>query len=212
MTTAGDDIILSTAYYPPVSYFASIIHARRVTIEQHGTYRKQSSRNRCSIFGPSGLQSLTVPVERGSFHRVAVDEITIDYSRPWQENHLRSMKTAYNSSPFYEYMADELLQPILNNHSRLLDLNNEILDVILDFLETGAEITRSSEYISEPGGLSDLRESIDPKKAADNPRPEMPFYFQVFSIEKGFIPDLSILDLIFNMGPESYSYLLACGK
>ena len=201
------DILLSSAYFPPIQYFSHISEADNILIEVEENYIKQTYRNRCKIYSPKGMQILTVPVERGSFHKVKISSLRIDYSRHWQENHLRTLKTAYNSSAFYEFYIDEISEIIMRKHKYLLDLNMEILDKFLSILELDKNIVPTESYISNPSAYRDLRNTIHPKLNDRQFCEKLPEYFQVFSVESGFIPDLSILDLIFNTGPEAYSYL-----
>ena len=137
-------------------------------------------------------------------------DLRIDYSRPWQKNHLRSLKTAYNSSAFYDYMKDDIEECILRKYEFLLDLNLSIINVVSNILELDLNFKLSEEFIREYNGATDLRESIHPKKTNDGFMQSVPVYFQVFGDREDFIPDLSILDLMFNMGLETYSYLRSC--
>lgn len=207
MPPESNAILFSTAYFPPIQYFANITEADNIFIEVQENYIKQTYRNRCKIYSPNGLQILTVPVERGSFHKVKISSLRIDYSKPWQENHLRAFKTAYNSSAFYEFYIDEIREIIMRNHSYLLDLNMEILDKFISLLELDKNIIPTEAYIGSPSAYRDLRTAIHPKKHNRKFTECFPEYFQVFSVDSGYIPDLSILDLVFNTGPEAYSYL-----
>ncbi|MDX2414063.1 MAG: WbqC family protein [Bacteroidales bacterium] len=203
----NNTILLSSAYFPPIRYFSELVRAESSYIEIHDNYIKQSYRNRCNILSPNGIQSLSVPVERGSFHKVAMKDLRIDYSRPWQRDHLRSLKTAYNSSAFYEYLKDDIELCIEKNHVFLLDMNMEILNIINNILELSLEIKTTVSYKAEATNMIDLRAAIHPKTDSRKLYAALPEYFQVFSPVLGFTPGLSILDLIFNMGPESFSYL-----
>ncbi len=100
----GADLILSTAYFPPVQYFTRILRSGRVKIEVNETYHKQTYRNRCIIYSANGPLSLTVPVEKGSFHKTPVKELRIDNNRKWQQSHLRALNNAYNSAAFFEFL------------------------------------------------------------------------------------------------------------
>ncbi|MCF8222086.1 MAG: WbqC family protein [Bacteroidales bacterium] len=196
--------ILSTAYYPPVIYFKELINSDSVLIEKHENYSKQTYRNRCCIYSANGVLPLTVPVERGSFHKVKIKDLRIDNSRKWQREHLHAIKSAYNSSAFFEFYKDDVLKPLESGHKYLLDLNMDILMTINNILETGTEIGTSSSFNSSYKDNNDLRFSITPKKESVSAALE---YFQVFSPIHGFKPNLSIIDLIFNMGPETWSCL-----
>lgn len=212
MDKESAEILFSTAYFPPLQYFVYFIEAGDIIIERYENYIKQTYRNRCKIYSPNGIQVLSVPVERGSFHKVNISLLKIDYSRPWQENHLRALKTAYNSSAFYEFYIDEIRDIIMSKHKFLFDLNMEILQNMLSILGLDNNIITTGSYKSIWEGNMDHRNTIHPKKDKRDFNNNIPEYFQVFSVKSGFIPNLSILDLIFNMGPESYSYLLSCKK
>ena len=182
-----------------------ILKAGRVLIEQHETYPRQTYRNRCYIYSANGVIPLSIPVERGSFHKVKLTDIKIDKSRKWQREHIHAIKSAYNSSAFYEFYADTILQPLHGNHDYLIDLNMDILETIASILELDITIEKTSSFIKEyDDNYADLRYSLTPKnELAFIPRE----YFQVFSPTHGFKPNLSIIDLLFNMGPETWSYL-----
>jgi hypothetical protein len=204
----GKTLLLSTAYLPPVGYIAAIARYKEVTIEKHETYLKQSYRNRCIIAGANGPQALAVPVLRGSFHKTPVDEVRIDYSRRWVPVHIRSFVSAYRNAPYYDFYADELLKIISSGESLLLNLNMQLLKFIVGTIGIKTEITLTGSFVKPEISESDLRYSISPK--SKNPyRREIVFnpYTQLFSDRHGFIPDISIIDLIFNMGPESLHYL-----
>lgn len=205
-----DSFIFSSAYFPPISYFAFMLRGKDSLIEVHENYIKQSYRNRCKILSTNGVQSLSVPVEKGSFHKVALQDLRIDYSRSWQQNHIRSLKTAYNSSAFYEYMKDDIEACILVGFKFLLDLNMHILDMINKLLELELAYSLTNTYNTFPKGYTDLRSIIHPKIGNAGKENSFPEYFQVFSPDLGFTPYLSILDLMFNMGPETYVYLKNC--
>ena len=198
-------MILSTAYYPPVQYFAELTKSERVLIEQHETYPKQTYRNRCYIFSANGALPLSIPVERGSFHKVKLRDIRIDNSRKWQREHLHAIKSAYNSSAFFEFYAEQVLQPLESKYRYLVDLNMDILETILNILEIDIEIDNTATFIKQYGDdCRDMRYSISPKNKTMYKTRK---YFQVFGSTHGFMPNLSIIDLLFNMGPETWSLL-----
>lgn len=197
-------ILLSTAYLPPAEYFARIINAKEVLIEREENYLKQSYRNRCYILSVSGPQALTVPVYLGSFHKTSIKDIRIDYSKRWQQVHLGAMVSAYSSSPFFLYYYEELEKIILNNHQFLLDLNLELIMTILKMIRMEVNISFSTDFRPVNKTKNDFRYNINPKKKSDY---IMKPYLQVFSQDKGFTPGLSIVDLLFNMGPEAVKYL-----
>ena len=198
-------LILSTAYYPPVQYFAEISKSGGVLIEQHETYPKQTYRNRCCIYSANGVLPLIIPVEKGSFHKVRLRDIKIDNSRKWQREHIHAIRSAYNSSAFFEFYADMILQPLESGHEYLIDLNMDLLHIIFNILELDINAGKTNSFVKKYGEqYRDMRYSISPKNEMENTSRE---YFQVFSPVHGFKPNLSIIDLLFNMGPETWSYL-----
>jgi hypothetical protein len=197
-------IFLSTAYLPPIEYFARISEADEVFIETEENYLKQSYRNRCYILSVGGPQLLTVPVYLGSLHKTHIRDIRIDYSKRWQQVHLRALIAAYNSSPYFLYYF-EIIEKIINtSHDFLLDLNMEVLAEFLKMLHIDTRITNTSAFVPVESIAGDFRYTIHPKKKSFWPAKK---YFQVFSSIHGFVPGLCIADLVFNMGPDSPGYL-----
>jgi len=197
-------ILLSTAYLPPVEYFSHIIKAEEVFIEREENYIKQSYRNRCYILSAGGTQLLTVPVYKGSFHKTPVKEIRIDYSKKWQQVHLRALTSSYKSSPFFIYYYENIEKIILADYEFLLDLNMALLKAILNIMKIDVSIKYTADFMSVSNMENDLRYTINPKEESGYIFKE---YIQVFNVGKGFIPGLSIIDLLFNMGPEANNYL-----
>ncbi len=129
----------------------------------------------------------------------------IDYSRKWQREHLHAIRSAYNSSAFFEFYADEVLTPLVSQHKYLIDLNMHILEIIFKALEIDIRVTKTDTFVKEyEDKCLDLRYRPITSDSLDS---GVVSYFQVFSPEHGYKPDLSIIDLLFNMGPESWSYL-----
>jgi hypothetical protein len=204
----GKRLLLSTAYLPPVGYIAAIARYSEVQIEKHETYLKQSYRNRCIIAGANGLQSLSVPVLRASFHKIPVDEVSIDYSRRWVPVHIRSIISAYKNAPYFDFYSDGFFKIISAGEPLLLNLNLKLLKYTLETLGIKTKISTTGSFVKPEISDADLRYSISPK-SKKNCRKEISFkpYPQLFSDRYGFKPDISIIDLIFNMGPESLPYL-----
>jgi hypothetical protein len=197
-------IVLSTAYLPPIEYFAHIKGSDEVLIEREENYLKQSFRNRCYILSTDRPQHLTVPVYLGSIHKTLIRDIRIDYTKRWQQVHLGALKSAYGSSPYYIYYSEILEKIILSNHEFLLDLNMELLEAVMKMLKLERKISFTSGFMPVGGNQNDLRYSINPKKRSFySPKK----YIQVFTYENGFTPGLSIADLLFNEGPEAPEYL-----
>jgi hypothetical protein len=198
-----DDILLSTAYFPPAGYFHLIKTAGNVFIEQMENYPRQTYRNRCRILSSGGTLDLSVPVTKGGLRKVLTRDVTIDYTKKWQNIHLRALTSAYNRSPYFQFYFDFFEPVIRKNHKYLIDLNAELLDTCLGLLKIIKCINYTSYFIPETEAENDHRYRISPKiRSGFHGRP----YIQVFGVN-GFIPDLSVLDLIFNTGPEAVEYL-----
>jgi hypothetical protein len=195
------NLLISTAYFPPVSYIAACMKASEIAIEQCETYPKQTLRNRCRILGPGGIQILTVPVIRPNGNHTLTRDIRIDAKQSWQRSHRRSIETAYNNSPFYLYYQDFFHPSFEKPYTFLLDLNQDLLAAIFRIFRMDIPISFTDDYAKHPEGFTDLRQQS--KKSPIVPDFLSMPYTQVFSTRFGFEADLSILDLIFNMGPES---------
>jgi hypothetical protein len=197
-------IVVSTAYLPPVEYFSMISRADEIVVEREESYLKQTYRNRCYILSAHGRQMLSVPILLGSLHKTPIKEIRIDYSKRWQQVHLRAMTASYSSSPYFEFYFENIEKIISRNHSFLLELNTELTETLTDILKIKKKIGFTNAY--EPEGIpaNDFRYRITPKDESGFVAKE---YIQVFNKGEGFVTRLSIIDLIFNMGPEADKYL-----
>ena len=196
--------IMSTAYFPPVEYILKIYSSGGIIVDGHENYLKQTYRNRCYILTANGKLALTIPVIKTEGNHTPVNKIIIDDSEKWQQNHWRAIQSAYNSSPFFLFYQDEIQQFFETKHKNLFDFNISILTTILEQIGLPTKIKVSTSYEKEYPGMVDLRNSISPKK---NFTIDFLPYFQVFDNKFGFTPNLSILDLLFNLGPETGSYL-----
>jgi hypothetical protein len=197
-------ILISTAYLPPVGYFSLIRNAEELVIEKEENYHKQTYRNRCIILAAGGKQTLTVPVYLGSQHKTAIKDIRIDYSKRWQQVHLRAINASYRSSPFFEFYFEDLEKVILENHEFLLDLNTGLTELILKIIGTVIPVNYTTSFIPLGTDDFDFRYTVTPKK---KPGIILKPYTQVFNPYSFFVSGLSIIDLIFNQGPDSAQYL-----
>lgn len=201
MKSSENQIIFPTAYFPPISYFISLLKYDTVEFEIFETYPKQNIRNRCNILTANGLLNLTVPVNKPNGNKTTTGEILIFNEEHWQKKHFRAMESAYKSSPFYDYYIHQF-EPIFSNRfEQLTDLNTQILKVILKILKIHLEFNVTKEYHHSEENIIDFRNTLDDRNSKLNP------YNQVFSDRFPFQSDLSILDLIFNEGPNTMSYL-----
>ncbi|MCX6305703.1 MAG: WbqC family protein [Bacteroidetes bacterium] len=198
-------ILLATAYFPPVDYLAAAFHADEIIIEAFETYTKQTYRNHCSIYGPNGKHTLSIPVVKKNGNHTLTKDILLSEHQPWQKIHWRSIETAYNNSPFFLYYQDLLVSFFEKDFRYLLDLNLEIFSVLLQILKITRPVSLTEKFEKTPADIKDLR-TVSGAKHLDI-HAYYPPYTQVFEPRHGFIPGLSILDVIFNLGPETVIYL-----
>ena len=202
-------VLLSTAYLPTIEYILQCIRSQKVLIEQYETYQKQTYRNRCIIATANGLLHLSIPIKKPNGNHTITRDIEIDNGTRWNQVHWRAIASAYTHSPFYihyqELFADVYKQPT----KYLTDFNTQLLTIIFKILKTELSLSFTSEYRNLPDGLIDLRNAIHPKQEKDYPGKPLVFaeYTQTFSNKYAFIPNLSIIDLIFNEGPDAVDYL-----
>lgn len=216
-------LLLSTAYFPPIEYLAAIANECRfnpgmtevepavVYIEAGEHYVKQSWRNRCRFYAADGAQTLNFPVRHEDFGK-PISQMRIDWKTDWLTRHERAIISAYRTSPYFEYYQDELFAILDSRPELMLDFNTQILKFFLRKTGIPADIRFTSEWEAvtiEGHKVTDLREAIHPKRPNSILKDlglERP-YWQVFSPKHGFIPGLSIMDLLFNEGPDSICYL-----
>lgn len=197
---------LSTAYLAPIQYYTKLLSSESVYIEQHENYIKQTYRNRCSIVSANGPIPLSIPVIHSSSQKTLTKDIRIAEHGNWQHMHWNAIVSAYNSTPFFEYYQDDFYPFYHKKIEYLFDFNNELQFLILRLLNiTDVSIKFTEDYktiFSE--GQYDFREIIHPKKDWRNDSHFQPTpYYQVFDHKLGFQPNMSIIDLLFNMGNES---------
>lgn len=204
MLKEKNPILLSTAYFPPVEYFA-LLTKFPVIIEQHETYQKQSYRNRCEIYSEKGLIPLSIPVTKPLGNHTPTNQVLMMNKDKWYLKHRRAIQSAYESSPFFLFYKDDLEVFLSGKYESLFELNFQLIAQLTDLIGIKPHITLTEQFDKAPDEAVDLRNEISPKKEAicNN----FPSYIQVFSDRKGFIPNLSILDLIFNLGSETKTYL-----
>ncbi len=205
--------ILSTAYFPPVQFFSKLVRYKNVYIEKYENFNKQSFRNRCEILAANGKMTLSVPVEKGRDRKVLLKNLRISYQKNWQKNHWKSIESAYRSSPFFEFYCDEIQPFFQKKYTYLLDLNHDILLYFIELLEIDCKITFTNEFYTG-NSLLDFRYVLHPKEQFAQADPEFipQKYRQVFAEKFPFIPNLSILDTLFNLGPHTWEYLNSCIK
>ena len=195
-------VLLSTAYLAPVEYYRMLANAEQVIIETADNYIKQTYRNRCVIASANGLQTLSIPVVKPDSPKCLTKDIRIADHAEWQHLHWHAIVSAYNSSPFFEYYADDFRPFYEKKTEFLFDFNERLRELVCSLLDIVPKLTYSTEYIRVlPPDGQDLREAIHPKKPLLT-RHLLPYY-QVFEQKWGFQANLSIIDLLFNRGPEA---------
>jgi len=203
----SNEVLLSTAYFAPAVYFSILASSGTAVIEKCENYHKQTYRNRCVILGANGPLTLTVPVLRGSFHKTAIRDIELDNSRQWRKQHIKSIISAYALSPYFEYYFDSIEEAINTNASFLLDLNLSTTEAVNKCIGVKNKLRLSDEFMSPEDAPNDFRYCISPKiKEAITGYTE-PVYIQAFSDRYGFVPGLSIIDMLFNNGPGTHALL-----
>lgn len=196
--------ILPLSYLPPIDQYCYLVQEPNVLFEIHETYPKQTIRNRANILTANGVLALTVPVKKPFGNRSKTADIMIDYSTPWNKIHWRAITSAYNKSPFFLYFRDDLEKIFMHKHELLIDFNTQLIIQINKFLQIYAQPEFTSTYIKEYSAFVDKRNCDKDKNHADH---ELKIYTQVFSDRFPFIPNLSIIDLLFNVGPTALLYL-----
>lgn len=198
-------LLLPAFYLPNVSYFHAIKqNDQPIVIEQFENYPKQTFRTRTQIGTANGVLNLIVPIVHGRKERVRMHEVKINYDHPWQRLHWLSIQTAYRSSAYFEYYEDDFSAFYEKEYELLLDYNTEQIKLILKLLKLNREISYSTSYTDVESGI-DYRNAIHPRQPSPmiDPKP----YYQVFEEKTGFIPNLSIIDLLFSQGPQAKNFL-----
>ena len=195
--------LLSTTYFGPVQWYQKLYRSEAVEIEQWESFQKQTYRNRCLIATTNGVQALTVPVERHM--KETIKDIRISDHGNWRHLHWNALQSAYGESPFFEYYQDDIRPFFEKRWDYLLDFNEEIRQKMCELLDIQPKVSYTKAFANHAN--HDYREGIRPK----HPEPDTDFipkpYYQVYRQKHGFLENLSILDLLFNMGPESIFYI-----
>ncbi|PID71352.1 MAG: hypothetical protein CR985_00145 [Flavobacteriales bacterium] len=190
-------------YFSPIIQYAAIAKAKDITFEICDNYQKQTYRTRCYIYSPNGLQLLNVPIKHMSGRQKTAD-VKIDYTFNWQALHKKSLDAAYRSSPYYEFYEDEIIGFFEQKHTFLLDLNIKTFELISEIMEWNRKVSKTISYEKVYPNKDDFRFLADAKTKRDFGLSPYP---QVFSYRHGFLPNLSVLDVLFNLGPEAEGYL-----
>ena len=201
-------LVYPAFYNGPVNYYTRLVREQEILIEVFDHYSKQTYRNRCRIMGPNGVLTLSIPVKKSRGKKNFLKEIRIDYDTPWHKIHWRSLVASYASSPFFEFMMDDLITFYENKFEFLVDLNHQLMEKTLRLMGLNIPIRYSNSF-TEMTGSGDPRYFIHPKMDHTVLDPDFQSlkYHQVFSDRLGFQSNMSILDLLFNEGPVALSIL-----
>ncbi len=192
-------------YLPPVSYFTALKeHDFNFLIEKHEHLPKQTYRSRATIASPDGKLDLTLPVIKGSKNHTPIKDVRLSYDAKWQRLHWLSLQTCYRSAAYFEFYEDGLAPFYEKKYTFLLDFNLELLNWIFKQMKINPVFDFTAEYVKEISPELDFRNKFNKNEIHTiNMKP----YFQVFSDRNTFISNLSIVDLLFNQGPQTKSYL-----
>ncbi len=198
-------ILLHPTYFPSITSFAAIVQ-NEIIWEVHDNYQKQTYRNRIKICTDRGLHALSIPIVHvgNTQGRQLYRDVKADNTYNWQRQHWRTLETAYRTSPFFEFYEDEIRSLYDSNFEFLLEFNLKTIETVCNLLQIEMPNDKSEAFVSTPNDAKDYRILVDSKRKVKS---NYPTYTQVFGDRHGFIPDQSILDLLFNIGPETTSYL-----
>ncbi|CAM1363761.1 conserved hypothetical protein [Tenacibaculum litoreum] len=191
-------------YFAPISQYAAIYQSDAITFEVEDNYQKQTYRNRCYIYGANGKLALNIPVKHKTKEgRKKTKDTLVENDFPWQQQHFKSLQSAYRSSPFFEFFEDDLLAIFNKKYTFLQDLNIDTHLFVTDALQIKQQFNKTTSYELNPES-TDFRALAIAKKGIEI---EMDTYIQMFDDKYGFIPNLSILDLLFMEGANTISFL-----
>lgn len=195
--------LFQPTYFSPIIQYVGIVNSPEFVFEIEDNFQKQTYRNRCYIYTANGKHLLNVPVQHNKGVKLKTKDVKIDYKDSWDKLHLKTLQTAYNSSPFFEFYIDDLLLIFKKPTTFLLDLNLKCYEFIMDSLQVDIPYKKTDEYFTETP-YQDLRSLAIAKGVQDF---QLDRYIQVFEENHGFISNLSILDLLFMEGPNALNYL-----
>ena len=197
--------LLSTTYFGPVQWYQKLFRAKDVMIERCENFQKQTFRNRCIIATTQGVQALTVPVAKDT-HPSNIKNLRISDHGNWRHLHWNAIQSAYGEAPFFEFYEDDLRPFFEQRWEYLLDFNEAIRMKMCELLDIHPHVSFTNEFMP-PSPIYDYRDAIQPKHPAEDPDFKPRRYYQVYEQKHGFLPNLSIIDLLMNMGPEAIFWL-----
>jgi hypothetical protein len=196
-------VLLHPTYFSPIIQYVAIARSTNIIFEVEDNYQKQTYRNRCYIYGSNGLQLLNIPIEHLKGVKQKTKDVKIDYKDFWYKHHLKTLQSAYSSSPFYEFYIDAIMSILNKKYTFLLDLTLSCHEFVMDALQIEIPLSKTDKF-EQDHAINDHRGLVLAKSKHNlNLTP----YYQVFNESHGFISNLSILDLIFMEGPNTLNYL-----
>lgn len=193
--------LLDCEYFPCIAWYKSYLHSDAAIIEQYEYFERTSYRNRCEVTGPNGKIVLSVPLERGRNQRTIMKDIRVCNKEKWQQLHWKTLCASYRRAPYFEYYEEELAALFGKQYNYLFELNTDILLLLNKLLKTKKPFNFTASYEKNPGeGVYDLRKAFSPATQIET---ELPAYVQNFEERNGFIPNLSMLDMLFSCGNKS---------
>jgi hypothetical protein len=191
-------------YFSPISHYSEIIKADEIVFEMEDNFQKQSYRNRCYIYNSNGKQLLSIPVKhKNTSERKKTKDTLIENDFPWQDQHFKSLQIAYRTSPFFEFYEDDIAPIFTKKYKYLQDINIDSFLFMIDALQVETTYRKTTEYVTN----LDNKDFRNLAAIKNKPKKLVANYIQMFDETHGFIPNLSMLDLLFMEGPNAISFL-----
>jgi hypothetical protein len=204
----NDFLLIEPQYWGSISYFKELVSANNIVLDIHSNFQKGTYRNRCKIMGPNGLLSLSVPLVKGNGQHSIFNQVRISYSENWRKDHWQSLVSSYRRSAYFEFYEEQIAPIYINDYEFLKDFNVASLKIVSELLRIPFDIKFTENYISKDSFEgNDARDIIHPTARKMKYSYELPKYPQVFMDRMDFLSDLSILDILFNLGPRTVDYL-----
>jgi hypothetical protein len=202
-------LLIEPHYWGNIAYYQTILKAGDVVFDLHGHYRKGSFRNRTQIMGPNGLLNLSVPLQKGKFQHTPMGKVRVSYAENWRKDHWMSLVSSYRRSAYFEYYEDDIRPFYEEEFEFLFQMNVAALEIVRRLLKLELKVGFSEKYFPESSWAgTDFRDHILPNSEKCLWKDNLDRYPQVFMDRMNFLPNLSILDLLFNLGPGAKEYLM----
>lgn len=199
------NLLIEMQYLGSISYYRKLLQAQHILVEAQENFEKSTYRNRCYIASPNGKLRLTIPVEGGKGQRALYSEVRIDYGHNWQKIHWQSLTSCYRNSPYFEFYEARFEPFYAERFDKLFEFNKQLMELIAELLRVDLPVAYTTSYQKQPDDAEDFRSRFLPAQINDSGI----HYRQVFQEKTGFLPDLSIVDLLFSEGPHAKEKLLA---